>query len=590
MLRGMTTPPSATTERLDDIPLLLGLLQQVGVAQLYEECVGDHAQHQGLSGGWLVSVWLAFILSEAKHTKSHVREWVDKHRAMLAARIGQPIRPTDFTDDRLGSVLHRLSQPARWARLEAAWWARSLVVLPSLTPGADWPTFHVDSTTAYGYHDLRPAGLMQRGQSKDHRPDLPQLKLMTLADQTRGYLLVSQVHPGQAADEPLYLPLIERARHLLGRRGLVFVGDAKMAPIATRASLAAAGDFYLTVLPLSGQLKADLPRWLAAVQAGQQPTQPLLVAGEPLGLGFEFERENQAEIEVSGQSQTVRWAERVQVFRSDSLAQQQHAALEKRLLRAEAQLRALTPPPARGHKAWRDEAQLRAREAAILSEQEVSGLLQVRHQVIEDAHPTAAGAGHGAAQRRTRPPMAVRYAVAEVQRDPGAVAAVVARLGWRVQATNIPMAAWTLSDCLGQYRQNWHGEDNYHLLKAAPLGLSPLYVHNPDQLTGLTHLLTLAARLLRLMELHVAQHLHTTGQSLAGLYAGLPTKATTRPTAVAMLKAVARAEINLTTIHLGVQSHRHLTPLPSLLLTLLAALHLPCSLYTDLADSPPDSS
>jgi transposase len=582
MLRGMTTPPSATTERLDDIPLLLGLLQQVGLAQLYDECVGDHAQHQGLSGGWLACVWLAFILSEAKHTKSHVRAWVDKHQTMLAARIGQPLRPTDFTDDRLGSLLHRLSQSARWARLEAAWWARSLVVLPSLTPVADWPTFHVDSTTAYGYHDLRPNGLMQRGQSKDHRPDLPQLKLMTLADQMCGYLLVSQVHPGQAADEPLYLPLIERARQQLGRRGLVFVGDAKMAPLATRANLAAAGDYYLTVLPLSGQLKTDLPRWLDVVQAGQQPTQPILVAGERLGLGFEFERENQAEITCDGQSQTVRWHERVQVFRSDSLAQQQQAALEKRLLRAEAQLRALTPPPARGHKAWRDEAELRAREAAILSEQEVSGLLQVRHQVIADApSPT---------RPRSRSPVAVRYAVAEVQRDPDALDALVARLGWRVQATNVPTTAWTLSDCIGQYRQNWHGEDNYHLLKAAPLGLSPLYVHNPDQLTGLTYLLTLAARVLRLMELHVAHYLHRTSQSLAGLYAGQPTKATPRPTAVAMLKAVARAEINLTTIHLGEHSYRHLTPLPDLLLTLLAALHLPSSLYADLAENVPDSS
>lgn len=586
MLRGMTTPLSATTERLDDIPLLLGLLQQVGLAHLYDDCVGDHAQHQGLSGGWLASVWLAFILSEAKHTKSHVREWVDKHQTMLTARIGQPIRPTDFTDDRLGSLLHRLSQPEHWARLEAAWWARSLVVLPSLTPVADWPTFHVDSTTAYGYHDLRPDGLMQRGQSKDHRPDLPQLKLMTLADQQRGYLLVSQVHPGQSADEPLYRPLIERARHLLGRHGLVFVGDAKMAPLATRASLAAAGDFYLTVLPLSGQLKVDLPGWLDNVQAGRQPTQPIVAAGEPLGHGFEFERGIQADIEVDGQAQTVRWAERVQVFRSDSLAQSQRAGLEKRLQTAEAKLRALTPPPARGHKAWRDEAELCAREAAILSEQEVSGLLRVRHQVIAAGHPTPAGA----VPRATRRPVAVRYAVAEVQRDLEAVAATVARLGWRVQATNVPLAAWTLSDCIWQYRQNWHGEDNYHLLKAAPLGLSPLFVHNPDQLTGLTYLLTLAARLLRLMELHVAQHLHTTGQSLAGLYAGQPTKATTRPTAVAMLKAVARAEINLTTIHLGGQSQRHLAPLPPLLLTLLDALHLPKTLYTDLTDNVPDSS
>ena len=315
MLGGMTTLRAVSTERVDDIPLIVGVLRQAQLAELYAETVGDHGLHQGLSGGWLATVFMTYILTRGQHTKCHVREWVQQHQALLSDLIGQPIGPTDFTDDRLSSLLHRLSQPARWEALEAAWWARSLVVLPSLVPQADLPTFHVDSTTAWGYPNPQPGGLMQRGQSKDHRSDLPQLKLMTLADQRRGYLLTSQIHPGQSADEPLYQPLIARAQQVLGRHGLVFVGDSKMATLATRASLAAAGDYYLTMLPLTGALKAQLPVWLDQVARGERDTSTLEVAGEQLGIGFEFEREVRAKTERRDPPQTLDWRERVIVFR-----------------------------------------------------------------------------------------------------------------------------------------------------------------------------------------------------------------------------------------------------------------------------------
>ena len=57
---------------------------------------------------------------------------------------------------------------------------------------------------------------MQLGHSKDHRPDLAQFKLMAAAAEPTGQLIATTVHPGDAADDPLYLPLIERVPHLAG--------------------------------------------------------------------------------------------------------------------------------------------------------------------------------------------------------------------------------------------------------------------------------------------------------------------------------------------------------------------------------------
>ena len=47
-------------------------------------------------------------------------------------------------------------------------------------------------------------GVMQRGQSKDHRPDLPQLQLMAAAAEPSGHLIACDVQAGQCAEDPLY--------------------------------------------------------------------------------------------------------------------------------------------------------------------------------------------------------------------------------------------------------------------------------------------------------------------------------------------------------------------------------------------------
>lgn len=54
------------------------------------------------------------------------------------------------------------------------------------------------------------------GHSKDHRPDLAQLKLMAAAAEPSGHLIASDAVAGQRADDPLYVPLIRRVREIMG--------------------------------------------------------------------------------------------------------------------------------------------------------------------------------------------------------------------------------------------------------------------------------------------------------------------------------------------------------------------------------------
>jgi transposase len=122
----------------------------------------------------------------------------------------------------------------------------------------------LDATSASSYREVVQAGLFQRGHSKDHRPDLQQLKGMLGTLAPLGMPLACEVASGEMPDDPLSVPAIERVRAGLQQASLLYVGDCKMAALATRAFLQASGDFYLC--PLS---QVQLPA--AAMEAYLQP-------------------------------------------------------------------------------------------------------------------------------------------------------------------------------------------------------------------------------------------------------------------------------------------------------------------------------
>jgi transposase len=70
----------------------------------------------------------------------------------------------------------------------------------------------IDSTTAIGYGVVSEEGLFQFGHSKDHRPDLPQLKVNVAALDPLGLPLNTAVVAGQTADDSLYRPEIARVQ------------------------------------------------------------------------------------------------------------------------------------------------------------------------------------------------------------------------------------------------------------------------------------------------------------------------------------------------------------------------------------------
>src|SRR5713101_1609518 len=264
----MNEPLTITTERVDDIPLLLAQMQRMGLARLLDAHFPTHGNRQGLSLGVVTTIWLTHILSQADHRMNRVQPWAERRLETLRGCSDATLEVRDLGDDRLADVLRHVSDDERWRAFEGELTGQ-LVRVYDLRADC----VRLDSTTASSYGAVSEDGLLQLGHSKDHRPDLGQLKVMLATLDPLGLPLVTEVLSGERADDPLYLPAITRVRACLNRTGLLYVGDVKMSALGTRASIQAAGDFYLC--PLSA-LQVSAERLAQQVAALRESSQPLL--------------------------------------------------------------------------------------------------------------------------------------------------------------------------------------------------------------------------------------------------------------------------------------------------------------------------
>ncbi len=107
----MTEQLTVTTERVDDIPILLAQSDDMGIAELLYEYFKPHGNWEGTSLGWTTAVWLTHIVSEGDHRMNQVQGWVAQRMQTLQGCTGQEVREESWSDDRLALVLDALAQP-----------------------------------------------------------------------------------------------------------------------------------------------------------------------------------------------------------------------------------------------------------------------------------------------------------------------------------------------------------------------------------------------------------------------------------------------------------------------------------------------
>jgi transposase len=585
-----TQPVILKQERIDDIPLLLGMMRQMKIAEIIDNRLGGHHLHQGLSNGNLAVGWMAYILSQSDHRKSAVQDWAIGLKQTLDSFFGQPLSSTEFSDDRLGIVASHLAS-TDWDALESALFHACFEVyeLPR-------KVFRVDATATCGYHTIEPDGIMQLGHTKDHRPDLPQLKIMAAVTQPLGFPVSTAIVPGNEADDVLYWHTIVQVKEKVGGRGLLFVGDCKMASLENRARIADAGDYYLTPLPNTGETAKLLGSWIETalqneandkLQRFHKPTdaeEPDAEEPERIGQGYEFERTLLTRID----DRDVTWKERVQVVQATSQLECQKTRLEKELHQATEKLDRLTLS-GKGRRIWNDEEELRRAIASIEQEHDVAGLL-----AVELSEETLETKKYGKPGRPDEKAVAVvtrqvRYRIRSVKRKEEQITDKEKRLGWRAFVSNVPEERLNLEESVLTYREGGGLERPFHQLKDAPLGIRPLFVRLPEQIMGLTRLLLIALRVQTLIEIVLRGRLAERGEKLEGLYEGQQSRLENKPTGKRLLRGIAGLEMTLSLIQMGGQQWWFLPGLPKLLVRALDLLGLSASLYTNLTNSAPHS-
>src|SRR5215470_6114396 len=565
----MNEIPIIITERVDDIPLLLEQMQRMGLPGLLDTHFPTHGNWTGLSLGWVSTIWLSSILSRGDHRMVHVEPWVSQRLYTLGATTGQTVTRVDFADDRLEIVLRRLSDDTRWAAFESALNQHTVRVYDLQAQRV-----HVDSTSASAYATVTEGGLFPFGHSKDARPDLPQVKVMQAVLDPLGMPLATDVVSGERADDPLYMPCIERVQASMGQHGLLYVGDCKMASRDTRARIAAAGDFYLCPLPQVQLGEGEFDAALEAVYKGEQARSAVVregPKGEPEVIAEGYEYPVAMSQKVDGKVES--WSERRLVVHSVRQAHAAEAALRTRVAQAMAQIEALNQR-GRGKKRFETVSALRQAVVAIVQRYGVEDLLWFCLTPRVTSRPVRAYRGQPARVDHDR------HATVEVRVDEAALKATIRRLGWRVYGTNQPLATLSLAQAVWAYRSEYQVERSFGRLKGRPLSLTPMYVQRDDHATGLIRLLSIALRVLTLLEFVGRRQLTAEGATLAGLYAGNPKRETNRPTAERLLEAF--QDITLIIIQEAQQSDRHVTALSPLQQRILELLGFSAALYTRL--------
>lgn len=569
----MTTPLVAAAERIDDIPLLLSQMNKLRLAKLLDKEFPMHGSWSGLSLGNIVEVWLAYILSEGDHRLNHVESWAGGLLIALKQCLGSDVRALDFSDDRLARVLDSLGNDEKWDDFEVKLSQTTIRVYDLQTKRA-----RIDSTTTKSYRaSVTDDGLFQFGHSKDHRPDLPQLKINQSALDPLGIPLTTTIVSGEKADDPLYIPEISKVQKIINVPGSLFVGDCKMSSIETRAYVAGSGDYYLCPLSAVQMPASTLAELLAPVWSNQQklvdvyhPQMGAEGIQEKIAEGFGYTVSLQAE----NDGKIFKWDEQRMLVKSLKHAAKQEKQLATRIDKAEAAIDKFNKT-GRGIKRLSQE-ELESAVNAVLKKYKVCGLLQIEYSetVNEKEIP--------ATRNREAYILVDRIPSVHTTIDESAWENAVRHLGWRVFVCNDKQL--TLSEAILAYRQEYLIEHGFARYKGKTLGLTPLYLCSEIRIKGLVRLLSIGLRVICLLEFTVREALKKKEDKLSGIYKGNPKRSTESPTAEMMLKVF--RGISLIVININGTKHIEVTPLTSVQEKILLLLDVPKSTYSGISDGP----
>jgi len=512
------------TERVDDIPLLIAELEKSQLSEYLNRYFPGHGNWRGLDGGRVTVGFLSYVLSCADHRLNRVEDWAASRLHTLSHCLDySDLSGKDFTDDRLGILLDRYSEEATWDRFESDYNKR-LIQVYNLNTALE--AVRLDAMIVQSFRE--EGENFKLGHSKQHRADLPQLKVMVATLDPLSMPLSSVIVSGNRADDGLYTEVVKKLAGSIEHQEQLFVADAKLGSTENRAYLHQKGQYYLS--PLSKvQCSADQ----LATYLKEQPNILAQIFDDPKDnqtpaplRAKAFEKQEQ----MYCQALDLEWTERRIIVYSVSYAEQQDRKLNEHMDKAEQALATLLEAK-QGKKKWQTKAEVELAVQQLLKKHKVHHFVEV--EVKQQVH-TVAVRKYGNRPAGFKEEFSFSL---EIQTNEEALKKHRQNLGWRVYATNAPLERLSTEQAILCYRQEYRIEHKFNELLNKITTLMPVFLQKDHRIKALIRLLLLALKFVSAIQYQVRQELQNTGQQIKELYPGNPGRATDKPTTKMILEA-----------------------------------------------------
>jgi transposase len=530
-------------ERVDELPVIVSILEKSGLSDCIDRYFVPHGNWTGESYGKILVCFLSYVLSSNDHRLSPVEEWFRGREETFRQLLSSPnLSRTDVTDDRLGHLLSVLSDEVLWHRFENDL-NKSLISVHQLEVTEP---IRLDASIAQSFQ--KPDELFKMGFSKQHRLDLPQLKIMLAAIDPLAMPLLSIIVEGNTADDILYEPLERQVAESLGKKGLLFVGDSKMSGSKNRQYLQSSGQYYLCPLSEVQCPKKTLRKYLEL----EKESQSLWTEnGELRAKVFETEEV------MSEQESGAKWLERRMVVYSPQYGKSQRDKFERRIEKAKQELEKLLEAK-QGKKIPKELAEVEAKVREILQKNQVKECLEVK---IEESEKKG------------------KYQL-EVAEKEEAISQAQAIMGWRVYASNAPREKMSTLKAIECYRKEYRIEAKFNELLNKVTALMPIFLQKNERIRALVKVLLLGIKFTSLIQYQVRENLKKAKESVNQVYPGNPKRATTEPTIGMILRAF--REITLVKVEENGVIIRKISKLKPIQLKLLELMGLKSDIYENL--------
>ena len=521
------------------LPLVLGVLRKLAVAQLIDTLIPPNPAHVLSSGRGVEALVLAIL--DGHHALYKVGRRLDE-RGMLPLLQPGLERPS-VHDTRLGQILEALFA----ANLNRVFGAIALTALKPYAIGTPW--IHQDTTTIalYGAYDREPddttAPRPAYGHSKDGRGELKQVLLSLGVSGDGGLPLRMGLHDGNTSDS-IDVPRAIKESLALGLDGVKgIVADSKAYSQRTLGLCLEQQMGLVTLVPRTCAIRQEVEAW-----GRHQSSLPLLVdkpgrtRQEPPRRWYGRSVSREVEVEY-GDGQVALAPVRFVAVYSTQLAEQQAQAYSKAQSReAEDLVQHIAQVAGRPFACAADA------EAAIAEYEGRHAGKRGRHMCRWHYHAVSyrveAQWQRKKWARRGRPPKDAAPQEERVYRlvvQAQASTPPVATFGWTVLATTVGEQQCGDAEIVRAYReQTTTVEPGFRWIKN-PAAISPVWLEKPERIAALAMLTVVGLLVYGLIQRQVRQYLQQHGQCIPGNKG-----ATAMPTAAVVLASFAQ----VTLVHL----------------------------------------